>query len=119
MLSKRLKKLREQKEVYQKDVADYIGVSERVYGFYEAGRFPKDEIILTKLADYFNVTVDYLIGRTDEPNIELIDRGLPKQLLDEGIEAIGVFKDIKLVDLTTEDIQRLVDFAKQIKNRQS
>ena len=33
MLSKRLKKLREQKEVYQKDVADYIGVSERVYGF--------------------------------------------------------------------------------------
>lgn len=117
MLSERLKKLREKKEVLQKDVAKYIGVSERVYGFYESGRFPKDESVLIKLAEYFNCTIDYLIGRTDKPNIELIDKGLPPELINEGIEAVEVFKGVKLIDLTQKEINELVEFARKIKNR--
>lgn len=61
----RLRKLREEKGSLQKEVAVYIGVSERVYGFYEKDRFPKDENVLNKLAEFFNVTVDYLLGNTD------------------------------------------------------
>lgn len=69
----RLKALREEKElangikITQKDVGDFIGVSDRVYGYYESNeRFPKDELILGRIADYFNVTTDYLLGRTGE-----------------------------------------------------
>lgn len=100
MLSERLKKLREKKEVLQKDVANYIGVSERVYGFYETGRFPKDEIILTRLADYFNCTVDYLIGRTNDPEDKVLNKNdLPIEWVKAGIESLVVFKDLTAKDL--------------------
>lgn len=39
---------------------------------------------------------------TDKPNIELIDSGLPQELINEGIEAIEVFKGVKLIDLGPE-----------------
>lgn len=58
--------LRERLNVTQKAVADYIGLSRQAYAHYEFGdRYP-DPKTLCKLADYFNVSVDYLLGRVDE-----------------------------------------------------
>lgn len=63
----RLRLLREDKSITQKELGLVIGVSDRVIGYYESNdRFPKDEDILRKIADYFNVSVDYLLGRTDD-----------------------------------------------------
>lgn len=68
-LGDKLRLLRDDKNVTQKTVSDAIGVSERVYGYYESNeRFPKDEKVLSRIADYFNVSVDYLIGKTDIKN---------------------------------------------------
>lgn len=117
--SKRIRDLRENKGVLQKEVAKHIGVSERVYGFYEAGRFPKDEQILISIANYFDVSVDYLIGRVDKPYQKIIDKNLPQELVDAKIQAIKVFKDLKVEDLTAEQIKFLVDFAEKVqKDRQ-
>ena len=61
----RLKGLREEKGITQKQLGKVINISDRVIGYYESNdRFPKDEIILKRLADYFDVSVDYLVGRT-------------------------------------------------------
>lgn len=61
----RLKELREEKGITQKSLGKMINVSDRVIGYYESNdRFPKDEKTLKALADYFDVSVDYLIGRT-------------------------------------------------------
>ena len=55
--------LREQLYVTQKAVADYIGLSRQAYAHYEFGdRYP-DLKTLCKLADFFGVSVDYLLGR--------------------------------------------------------
>ena len=57
--------LREQLNVTQKAVADYIGLSRQAYAHYEFGdRYP-DLKTLCKLADFFGVSVDYLLGRED------------------------------------------------------
>ncbi|WP_062048297.1 helix-turn-helix domain-containing protein [Bacillus sp. JCM 19034] len=64
MLSKKLKQLRGNKR--QEDVAKEIGVSRATYGHYEIGRTEPDNETLKKLADYFNVSTDYLLGRTVE-----------------------------------------------------
>lgn len=62
----RLRYLREEKGVTQKELGNFINVSDRVVGYYEANdRFPKDEKTIKKIADYFNVSIDYLLGRTD------------------------------------------------------
>ena len=62
----RLKELREEKGATQKEVADFIGCSSLVYSRYERGVREPDIDALCKLADYFNVTVDYIVCRTDK-----------------------------------------------------
>ena len=62
----RLKELRAEKKIAQKDLAERLGVTVRAYRYYEEGkRFPDFQGLLT-LADCFQVSLDYLAGRTDE-----------------------------------------------------
>lgn len=64
-MKERLKELRLERGMTQKQVADYLGISDRGYGYYEAGlREPSIEC-LKKLCDLFEVSADYLIGRSD------------------------------------------------------
>lgn len=61
----RLKELRIARELSQKEVATQLGVSTRAYSHYEIGdRDPSIELLKT-LCDFFDVSADYLIGRTD------------------------------------------------------
>ncbi len=61
----RLKGLREDKDLLQKDIAKYLDVTQVAYSCYEIGRrqIPVDALI--KLANYYNVSVDYILGLTD------------------------------------------------------
>ena len=59
----RLKELRESKGLTQKQVADVIGYSVLSYARYEKVEREPDIATLKKLADYFDVSVDYIIGR--------------------------------------------------------
>lgn len=61
-MGERLKLLREKKGLTQKQLADIIGVSDRVYAYYEQDRFPKDESILKSLARALDTTVSFLLG---------------------------------------------------------
>ena len=58
-----LKILRKQKGLYQKDVANFLGVDRTTYVKYENGVSEPDYNTLVKLAEFFNVSVDYLLGR--------------------------------------------------------
>lgn len=59
--------MRIDKGLTQKDVADVINVKQNTYCQYEIGvlNYPLDVVI--KLAEYYNVSVDYLVGLTDQP----------------------------------------------------
>ncbi|KMT22974.1 helix-turn-helix domain-containing protein [Clostridium cylindrosporum] len=72
MLSSRLKELRREKDILQKDVAEKLNISTSAYGFYEQGKRTPDLTTLELLADFFNVSVDYLLGRTNNKNEVLI-----------------------------------------------
>lgn len=65
ILSKNLRELREQKNLRQQDVADIVGSSQKNVSNWEIGKFEPDIQTLWKLADYFDVTIDYLVGRSD------------------------------------------------------
>ena len=66
MYYRRFYDLREDHDFTQKKVAEYLGLNPNVYRRYEKGRrdFPID--IVLKLADLYQVSTDYLLGRTDE-----------------------------------------------------
>lgn len=80
MFAKRLKELRSKKGILQKDVAKYLGITTSAYGYYEQSKRAPDPETLEKLADFFKVSVDYLLGRTDDPSPPSKDE--PKDLED-------------------------------------
>ncbi len=62
----RLKEIREDNDLYQKDVADVLGIPQQNYSRYEIGAIAMPMEKYNILANYYNTSVDYLIGRTDE-----------------------------------------------------
>ena len=61
----RLKELRKTKGKTQKQMAEFLGLNERTFRQYEAGEVDPPSSKATKLAEYFGVSVDYLLGRTN------------------------------------------------------
>lgn len=68
MLGERLKKLRKERGLLQKDIAKMLNISASAYGYYEQNKRDPDTKTLQLLADFYNVSVDYLLGRTDIRN---------------------------------------------------
>ena len=62
---KRIRDLREDKDLTQRQIAEFLGMSQTGYSKYETGENDIPTGILIKLADYYNTSVDYLLGRTD------------------------------------------------------
>ena len=65
--SERILKLKKEKNLLQKDIAENISVSLRSYQDYEYGKMEPKMSNLVALADYFDVSLDYLVGRSDDP----------------------------------------------------
>lgn len=63
----RLKELRKQKNITQLKLAMDLGMSQNTISRYETGSHEADHATLIRLADYFHVSVDYLLERTDDP----------------------------------------------------
>ncbi len=63
----RLKDLREDNDVKQKELAEYLNIKQNTYSQYENGKREIPLEMLWKLADFYNTSVDYIIGRTDNP----------------------------------------------------
>ena len=68
-LSNRLIKLKKDKNLLQKDIAKDVNFSLRAYQYYERGQREPTASVLIALADYFDVSIDYLVGRTDNPKL--------------------------------------------------
>lgn len=75
----RIRDLREDRDLKQIDVAQATGIDQRTISNYETGKTIPDAFALIKLADFFGVSIDYLVGRvdmdmyTEKKRITLID----------------------------------------------
>lgn len=69
----RLKFLREEKGLYQSDIAKILGISTSAVGFYENEKRDMSPEVIIQLANYFGVTTDYLLGKSDIRNPEKIN----------------------------------------------
>lgn len=71
----RLKEIREDKDLQQKEVAQAIGIKQQQYSEYEIGKRLIPINYLYKLAEYYNTSIDYLVGKTD------VRKPYPKSIL--------------------------------------
>ena len=63
----RIIQLKQERKLLQKDIAAAAGLSLRGYQYYEKGQKEPTLSVLLRLADYFDVSMDYLVGRSDDP----------------------------------------------------
>lgn len=66
-LSDALRRVRNQSKITQTQAAQAAGVSSAMYQFYEYGRNEPTASVLIALADFYGVSLDYLVGRSDDP----------------------------------------------------
>lgn len=59
-----IRDLREDRDLRQSDLAKAVGIDQRTISNYETGKSNPDSDALIRLADFFNVSIDYLVGRT-------------------------------------------------------
>ncbi len=76
----KLRELRKERNLRQKDVAEQIGVCTQSYGYYENGINKPDPETLIKLADFFGCSIDYLLGREDDLGHLVSRQGIGEQL---------------------------------------
>ena len=64
MIFENIRNLREDNDKRQQELADYLNVKQTTYSKYELGKINIPIEVFIKLADYYGVTIDYIVGRT-------------------------------------------------------
>ena len=103
----RLKLLREEKKLNQNEVGKYLGITGQAYGLYENEKRTINNETLIKLADYFEVSTDYLLGKSDIRNPE---KGVD---FDPDKLRIGLSKK-DYENITDEQMKQIEELAKVI-----
>lgn len=104
MLGDKLKSLRTSMNKTQQQVADYLGITRAAYSHFENNRNDPDKDTLVKLATFFNVTTDYLLGKDVNKTSELS----PEQL------TVAAHID---EDVSEEEMKEILSFIDYIKQR--
>jgi Predicted transcriptional regulators len=98
MLQDRIKEERSRKKLTQEELGQIIGITQQAVGRWEKGIASPDREVLEKLADFFDVSVDYLLGRSDI-------RNYPKH---QSVEIIAAHRaDDPMSDLPPEALDEL------------
>ncbi|WP_427338002.1 helix-turn-helix domain-containing protein [Caloranaerobacter sp. DY30410] len=118
----RLKLLREEKNLRQADLAKILNISRQSVSNYENGvRFPNDELLLRRIAEFFDVSIDYLLGVTNIrnyyyenhiDNIEAKENGSDYQI-DKKTALNNLFYEVD--DLPCDMIEKITTIVKTIK----
>ncbi|HEL9639368.1 TPA: helix-turn-helix transcriptional regulator [Streptococcus suis] len=85
MFTERLKALRKEAGLTQKDIAQHFKFSQPAYQQWESGKKNPGKETLEKFADFFDVSVDYLLGKTDIKNSSEIDEEKLDRAIDESL----------------------------------
>ena len=95
MIGKRLKQLREDRGLTQADIAKFLGVSRTTYTQYETEKSEPDLATVSKLAEFFGTSVDYLLCKTDikTPIETLAAHHEGEEWTEEELEEIERFKE--------------------------
>lgn len=121
LFSERLKNLREEKKILAKELATTLNVEPATITNWEKGkRFPREDMLI-KIADFFDCTTDYLLGRTDNRSsiiyfgeldnqpVEIeVDKDYPYNLTPQDVENI-----LKQLDSVGLNVEKLIETSRE------
>ncbi len=98
-----LRKVRKERGLTQIQVADMVGINQNTYSYWENDKVKIDDKSLKKLADFYKVSIDYLLGR--EPSLSI-----PEEYKDLPVAFYEGAKDLKQEDI--DDVIEYMEFLK-------
>ncbi|MCR1993497.1 helix-turn-helix domain-containing protein [Bacillus subtilis] len=111
--STKIKKLREEKKMKQQEVADKLGIARTTYASYEQGKREPDHETLIKIADYYNVTIDFLLREESQETQDEIFNEQARKILEDP-DTLVAAADGKITASILEAAQRII--AEQLKS---
>lgn len=117
MIKERLRLLREEKGLLQKDIAELLNISTSAYGYYEQGKRTPDIHVIQVLAEFYNISSDWLIGLTDlrDPKREFTNEKISKII--EELDPDITLQLYNLKNLSNEEKESLMIFLEGLKAR--
>ncbi len=109
MFGEKIKQLRENANLYQKELADVLNVTSQTISGWEINRTTPDYDTLVKIANYFNVSTDYLLNNEKKAS-EYEDKLIEKEALRKALINSGYMQDGE--DLSKDELKKLMDFIK-------
>lgn len=127
MINERIRELRIEKGLTQRELAKELKLSSSTIAMYESGRRVPDHTILQQLATFFDVTIDYLLGRTNIRNEETMQN--IKNAIKDNPELLEFWdqlvqrEDLQLMfkqtkRLTPESIRKIIEVIKLIEDEE-
>ncbi|WP_276699788.1 helix-turn-helix domain-containing protein [Romboutsia ilealis] len=110
LFSIRFKEERKSKGLTQEQLAKEFFLNKSSISRYEKGTQMPEMVMLQKFAEYFDVSVDYLLGRTDERNAHK-----EKSKLDEGIKTIAAHRVNPYEDISEEGINKINEYIEMVR----
>lgn len=113
MLGKRLKKLRTDKKLTQEELGKKINVTKVSISGYENGNRTPDTETLQRIADIFDVSTDYLLGRTENPESSSSNEGkvfFMSKIATEFPDIDLMFRDME--SMSAEEMKEVYDYIK-------
>lgn len=105
----RLKQLREENNLSQLDLANKLNMSQQAISAYEKGAREPDIDTIKKISDFFNVSTDYLLGKSDIRN--------PEELKKVPFANAGGLNTDGLDDEDLLELQKQIDYIKKLKEK--
>ncbi len=112
MLNEKLKNIRKEKNFTQDDVANYLNVKRQTYSAYERGVSTPDAITLNRLATFFGVSTDFLLGSTSKKHKTNVGDSVYNKLVDIGFINDGEEITDRHLEVLTKIIAPQIDYAK-------
>lgn len=109
MFGDKLKELRKSKNLKQEDIGDFCGVGKATVSAWEVGKAQPSYDILVKLANYFDVTPNYLLNFTQDEEDEI-------ERLKQALKEAGMW-DYSIDDMSKEDFEKAMQIVAMLKEK--
>jgi len=126
MIGERLKKLRQERGILQRQLAEMLKITQQTISLYESNKREPDAETLSKIADFFGVTIDYLLGRTDTPSPvdKITDSVSDDPELAKFWDELKEREDLQLLfkqtrEMSPEDVKKIIRIIKAIEDEES
>ncbi|MDR6884868.1 helix-turn-helix transcriptional regulator [Bacillus sp. 3255] len=113
-LGEKIRSLREKRSLKQEDLAEMIDKKRTDISSYEIGRTMPNAETLIKIADVFRVSVDYLLGRTEDPHQIFENK---EELPNESKQVIFRVTEMLQEGMSEEDLNSAVEFLEFLRDR--